>query len=238
MLRKRDLESINSQDLKMHMEFLASDELKGRETGEPGLDIAARYLAVQAEHIGLQPVDAGNGFFQYYSIVERAYDRENSQITIRLPGNEPVINNDPFYIFSSGNQQKIVIEGEVVFAGYGINDEENSYNDFENIDIKDKVVLIMSRAPMNEEGTEALFGKDKWTGRMSFMSKMRYISSQEPRAVMMVMDPKTGYQSMEDENPAISNYLSRSRSLKGEQPRQRRSRRGCQHGSNSQKCGR
>ena len=54
--QKRGLESINGHDLKMHLEFLASDELQGRETGEPGLQIAARYLAVQAEQLGLEPV--------------------------------------------------------------------------------------------------------------------------------------------------------------------------------------
>ncbi len=220
--QKKGLESINVKDLKMHMQFLACDELEGRETGRPGLKIAGRYLAVQAEHLGLKPVDPENDFFQNYIIVEESYDRENSHITINSPGSEPVVDNDPFYIFSDGDQQNISIEGEIVFAGYGINDEENNYNDFKNIDIKDKVVLIMSRAPLNEEGTEALFGGDKWTGRMSFMSKLRYISSLEPRAVMMVMDPKSGYQSIEDDNPGISSYLSHSRRLKGSEHSRRR----------------
>lgn len=220
--QKEGLESINAKELKKHIEFLACDELKGRDTGEPGLDIAARYLAVQAEYLGLQPADTENDFYQNYIIVEESYDRANSQITINSPGSEPVVNRDPFYIFSGGDQQNIVIEGEVVFAGYGINDEDNNYNDFENIDIKDKIVMIMSRAPLNEEGTETLFGGDKWTGRLSFMSKLRYINSQEPKAVMMVMDPKTGYQSIEDESPGIASYLSRSRNLKGLEERRPR----------------
>ncbi|MFH0757575.1 MAG: hypothetical protein V2B15_09830 [Bacteroidota bacterium] len=44
------MKSINVQDLKGHMEFLASDEMEGRKTGDQGLLVAARYLAVQAEH--------------------------------------------------------------------------------------------------------------------------------------------------------------------------------------------
>ena len=43
--QKKGLESINQHDLKQHMLFLSSDELKGRDTGEPGLEVAARYLA-------------------------------------------------------------------------------------------------------------------------------------------------------------------------------------------------
>ena len=58
------LESISSDELKTHMQFLASDELEGRDTGEPGLQVAARYLAVQAEALGLQPLDAD---MDYYS---------------------------------------------------------------------------------------------------------------------------------------------------------------------------
>jgi len=52
--QKKGMESINIHDLKMHMKFLASDELERRDTGEPGLQVAARYLAVQAEQLGLQ----------------------------------------------------------------------------------------------------------------------------------------------------------------------------------------
>ncbi len=103
--QKKGLESINENDLKKHMLFLAADELEGRSTGEPGLAIAARYLAVQAEQLGLKPADQDNGFFQPYVISERVYDKENSHITITAAGKEPVINGDPFYFYASGESR-------------------------------------------------------------------------------------------------------------------------------------
>ncbi len=215
--QKRGLESISVHDLKMHMEFLASDELEGRDTGEPGLQIAARYLAVQAGQLGLQPAGQANDFFQPFTILEKAYDREHSQTTITTPGLDPVINKDPFYFFPAVKGKKTTIEGEVVFAGYGINDDDHKYNDFEDIDIKDKIVLIMNRAPMNEEGTEAQFDNDKWTGRQSFQYKVPYIYSQQPKVVILVFDPKSGFQSMEDMNPGLANYIGKSRRLKMEE---------------------
>ena len=214
--QKKGLESINELDLKRHMLFLSSDELEGRETGEPGLQVAARYLAVQAESLGLQALDKDKDYMQSYIIQEKAYDRENSRITITAADSSLVTGTEPFYIIPSPGGDYTVIEGEVVFAGYGINSEEHAYNDFENIDIQDKVVLIMNRAPMNEEGTEAQFENGKWTGMQNFQYKMQYIYSQQPRAVMMVMDPKSGMQSIEDINPAVAKYLSKSRSLKAE----------------------
>ncbi len=141
--QKKGLESINTNDLRMHMKFLASDELEGRNTGEPGLQIAARYLAGQAEHIGLEKADPETGYFQYYTIVEKSNDVVNSSIEVSMAGKEEQINNDPFYLMTAMEGDHISLEGEVVFAGYGISDEENSYDDLEGLDLKDKIVLIM-----------------------------------------------------------------------------------------------
>lgn len=212
--QKAGLQSISSEELKMHLQFLSSDELEGRDTGEPGLQIAARYLAVQAGHLGLLPLDADKDYLQPFYIREKAYDWENSHTTISLADSVTSVNRKSFYMFPAPQGDKTVIEGEVVFAGYGINDETHNYNDFENIDIKDKVVLIMNRAPMNEDGTEAQFDNDKWSGMQNFQYKMQYIYSQEPKAILIVMDPKSGMQSIEDVNPAIARYLGKSRELK------------------------
>ncbi|MDF1576005.1 MAG: M20/M25/M40 family metallo-hydrolase [Bacteroidales bacterium] len=211
--QKTGLESININDLKRHMQFLASDELEGRETGSPGLQVAARYLAVQAESLGLLPLDKDKDYMQPYLIRERAYDRENSSITISAADSVSVSCTEPFYFLPAPGADHTVIEGELVFAGYGINSEEHGYNDFANIDIQDKVVLIMNRAPMNEEGTESQFDHGKWTGMQNFQYKMPYIFSRQPRAVLIVMDPKSGMESIEDVNPAVARYLSKSRVL-------------------------
>jgi hypothetical protein len=211
--QKRGQESIRQTDLGAHMKFLASDELEGRDTGEPGLYLAARYLAAQAEKAGLQPVNGEDGYYQNYIIHERAYDFERNQVIISADGRNPLISKDHFYMFPAVANDSLVIEGEVVFAGYGINDQENGYNDLEDLDIEGKLVLIMSRGPMNEDGTAMKFGGEKYAGMMSFRSKMPYLYSQNPRAVLVVYDPKSGMESIEDLNPGISNYLSRTRTL-------------------------
>lgn len=215
--QKKGLESINAHDLKTHMLFLASDELEGRDTGEPGMNIAARYLAVQAKRLGLKSADPEHGFFQPYIISERAYDQENSAVTIATEGMDPVVDRNPFYMLSGNSADRTLIEGEVVFAGYGIKDDENEYNDFAQIDIEGKIVLIMNRAPMNEEGTEILLDNNRYGGMMNFRSKLEYIVGQNPKAVLVVFDPKSGLQSLEDMNPGFASYLGRSRSLKMEE---------------------
>jgi hypothetical protein len=175
--------------------------------------VAARYLACQAEKVGLLPVNGEEGFFQHYIIHERAYDFDRNQVVISTSGQEPVTSKDPFYMFPAVQDDQMVLEGEVVFAGYGINDKENDYNDLEDLDIEGKIVLIMSRAPMSEDGTTMKFGGEKYSGMMSFRSKIPFLYSQNPKAVLLVYDPKSGMESVEDLNPGIASYLSRSRSL-------------------------
>nr|ABD75779.1 predicted aminopeptidase [uncultured bacterium] len=214
--QKKGVSSIQSGDLKPHMKFLASDELEGRETGSRGLEIAARYLASQAEGLGLESVNGEEGYFQHYVIHEKAYDRENSKAVITTAGHDSLISRDPFYFFSSNREDRTVLEGEVVFAGYGIHDVEQDYNDFKDLDIEGKIVLIMSRAPMDEKGAELRFGGQKYSGMMSFRSKLPYIYSQNPKAVLMAYDPKSGMRSLEEVSAGMTDYLSRSRSLDGE----------------------
>ena len=109
--QKKGMESINTNDLKRHMQFLASDELEGRDTGEPGLQVAARYLAVQAEALGLLPLDKDEDFMQTYIIQEKAYDRENSSITISVADSSLVPRAEPFYIIPSPDGDHTLIEG-------------------------------------------------------------------------------------------------------------------------------
>jgi len=199
------------------MEFLASDELGGRATGEPGLDIAARYLAVQAARIGLQPVDPDRDYMQPYTIVEREIDWGSSVVSIHEEGQEPVVSRDRFFMLPSPDADSLVLEGEVVFAGYGIQDEQRDYDDLEGIDIRDKVVLIMNRGPMNEAGDEALFDNEKWNSIQCIQYKMQALFSRQPKAVLQVFDPKSGTRSIEDINPRIAEYIGKSRGLKKEE---------------------
>src|SRR5688572_14459142 len=64
--------SITVQDLRAHIEFLASDELQGREAGTEFNDIAGRYVASQFERIGLAQVcDGGKSWFQPFTFGKR-----------------------------------------------------------------------------------------------------------------------------------------------------------------------
>ena len=210
--QKKALKSITQEDLKFHLEYLASDELEGRDTGELGLIMAADYLEGTARHLGLGEASPESGYLQEYIIEERAYDWENSFISVTSGETQDQFTEHPFFVFPAVQNNEWSISGEVVFAGYGIKEDNFDYNDYEGVDVEGKIVLIMNRAPMNEDGTTQ-FG-DKWNRMQNFQYKMEHLVSLQPKAILLVMDPKSGFNSVGDMAPGVERYLSRSRGLK------------------------
>src|SRR6059036_2236241 len=72
---------ITPAKLKLHLEFIASDELEGRATPSRGLDLAARYIASHLEYYGYQPAGDNDGFYQTIAMSRRKTSNE-SKVTV------------------------------------------------------------------------------------------------------------------------------------------------------------
>jgi len=212
--QKAGIESITISDLESHMYFLASDELKGRSTGEPGLDIAGKYLATQAKLLGLKAVDENKDYIQNYVLVESKYDFEKSQITVAPTEGDPVVVNDDFFIIGNDDTEHYSVDGEVVFAGYGVVEDEHNYDDFAEVDITGKFVMIMNRAPLDEDGKTIKFGA-KYGDMQNVMIKYPNIAMRQAKGILLVMDPKSGFNSILEAAPFIKDFLGSSKSVKG-----------------------
>jgi hypothetical protein len=213
--QKYGIQSITISNLESHLYFLAADELQGRAAGEPGQEIAANYLAAQAKKIGLKAVDDNKDYSQNYIIEGISCDMDESMISISSASKDSIIMTEDFYMIVPQAFEDLNLSGEIVFGGYGVNSEKFNYNDFSEVDVKDKLVLIMDRAPMNESGTESKFDDFNWNDLQNFNYKYAYISSLSPKAILLVFDPKSGYNCLSDINPAIPKYISSSKKLKG-----------------------
>ena len=75
-------DKITADQLKKDLDYLASDELKGRNTDSPGYDMAADYIARRLERAGLQPLGDEGTFFQRYVIREIQADAANAYVEI------------------------------------------------------------------------------------------------------------------------------------------------------------
>ncbi len=207
--------TIKASDLESHVSFLASPLLEGRMNGEEGMEVAARYLASQAQLTGLKPAN-GNSFFQPYALIKKVTDYNNTVIQIITTGKDTLACHESFTNLVPTGPAEFTIEGEIIFAGYGIKADKYNYNDFENIKPEGKILLVMNRAPMKEDGETCLFEEPGWSSQMNFQLKLSTLLLTKPKAILIVSDPKSGFQSLEESNPDIAGYLSSLSSLRGD----------------------
>lgn len=143
-----------------HVEVLAHDSLKGRNTGTPGHESASRYIAEQFKAAGLQP-GGSDGWYQRVAFVETRLDaarvtmalQEDGQWTPLTPGADV----RPTARLATGD-----VEAPIVFAGYGLS--LPGANDLAGLDLRGKIVLHYNgvpsglSAPMQAHGT-----RSRWT---------------------------------------------------------------------------
>lgn len=149
------LESIRPTMLRKHLEFLASDELGGRYTLSPGNKIAARYLAAQLESFGYRGAAAGGGtggdsFFQKIAFNITSPDLEKSSLLLTSEGK--TCKWVPGEDYRLSRTTSLNTSAELVYVGYGVVSPSKQINDYANVDVKGKVVVLLPGAPPNQPG--------------------------------------------------------------------------------------
>lgn len=121
-------ETLSQSTIEGHIYFLASDELKGRETGSPEIDIAAEYLATTLRRFGVQPVPgAKEGYFQPLEL-ETVQPATSKKFALGDFKTEDVI------MISGANLESAM---EVVFVNYGLEE------DYKKKDVTGNLVIAL-----------------------------------------------------------------------------------------------
>jgi len=149
--RKSKAETITLKELKEHVYFLASDELEGRMTCSKGYETAAQYIAKEIKAAGLKPVIKDSrgkkSFMQNVPFIGGGRDT-TGQILIKTSGGTTAVNHVTDYKFLAlGNKNFLGTSFPVVFAGFGIYEPDAGWNDFNGLDIKGKVVVVIPGVP-------------------------------------------------------------------------------------------
>lgn len=145
-------ESITADFLKEHLSVLAHDSLTGRDTGTPGLQKAAHYLADFYESIGLQPKGVNGSYFQPFelnasvtdSLVYKTFQVDGADTTFINHSLEAENGSTQFVRGIGGS---VPIEGDIVFGGFGVDDSLNSVRNLEGDSISDNWVMIFEQIP-------------------------------------------------------------------------------------------
>lgn len=170
-----DEPAITIPELEEHIEYLSSDELMGRLPGTEGDIKSAQYIRDVLQSWGLKPtVDNG---FQRFEIVASVEAGENNELIIE----DKPLSHEQFMPFAFSESTEL--NAEVVFAGYGfdIQSDTLNWNDYENIDITGKWVIILRADPEVDNPTsnfaeisadrdKVMMAKDKGAGGVLLVS--------------------------------------------------------------------
>ena len=134
-----------------HVSFLADDRLKGRETGSSEHREAAEYIARHFKEAGLKP-GGTDGYFQAVPFRSRKIIEDKSSLALVRGGTaSPVVLGDEA-TFSMRIDPSPQVEAPLVFAGYGLQVPEEKHDDLAGLDLKGKVVLLLTGGPSSIPG--------------------------------------------------------------------------------------
>ncbi|TNE69436.1 M28 family peptidase [bacterium] len=145
---------ITSEDIKAHISYLASDSLKGRDTGSLGEALASHYIIERFKEAQLEPLGTEGRFIQEFDVV-KGYEEGPTGSSI-LTEHES-FSSDTDSILAWAGAATASAKGKLVIAGYGINAPDLKYNDI-NPKIKGNVVLIMRFGPEGDSNPHTAFG--------------------------------------------------------------------------------
>ena len=187
--------AIDADRLLGHIEFLASDDLKGRAAGSPELERAADYIAQQFKDIGLRPGGDDGTWFQPFEL--------NAGVTVGA-GNSLVVSDkarsvrltlgSTYYPLSAVPNESPAVPSDredrlpLVFAGYGLSASEVNYDDYAGINVNGKAVIIFTHEPQESNPNSPLNG-NRPMRQTTLFQKAAVAHGLGARVLIVVSDP-------------------------------------------------
>jgi Zn-dependent M28 family amino/carboxypeptidase len=126
-----------------HVQFLADDNLEGRETGSEGLRKAESYVVDQFKKAGLEPAGT-DGYYQPVKFISREIVESESSAALISGGKaQPLVLGDDAYFSTRVNLTPDAITAKLVFVGYGLKIPEQNFDDLAGLDLKGKLVVYL-----------------------------------------------------------------------------------------------
>ena len=174
---------ISANDLKSLVYALAADSMQGRETGEPGQQLAAQYIAQQFKDAGLPP-KGDKGFFQKIFLQNVTW----KDIAVKVDDKEFAHRKD-FYVYPAFSPDQPMTEiKEFLFLGYGI--EDPKYNDYGKTEVAGKALIIYNGEPLNKDGKSLLTGTEFRSNWSLDWRKKVQLAKEKGATAVFIIDPE------------------------------------------------
>ena len=144
-------DSISGKSIYQHLQVLADDSLQGRGTGTAGGEIAANYIAREFTKNGLEKILSDNSYFQNIPM-HASLPLPSSELALIFGTDTTSLKYEKeYFLYRSGQQTFIPAPLPLVFVGYSIIAPEYDYNDYQNVDVEDKIVVYIDGEPGSED---------------------------------------------------------------------------------------
>lgn len=179
--------AVSAERIQADINFLASPQLKGRDTGTPENDRAAKYIAQEFHHAGLEPLAGGKDpFFQFFTVTVGAELGPKNHLSVTSGAERtelrPMEEWLPFNYSESGEA-----EAPLVFAGFGITAPEYHYDDYSHLDAKNKAVIVLRNEPQKDDEKSVFDGRQP-TQYSALINKAINARNHGARAMILVND--------------------------------------------------
>ncbi len=185
-------EKITEASIRADVQFLADDLLEGRGPGTNGDLLGQRYIISQFQLAGLQPAAADGGWVQNVSMIGVTTHPPES-LTFKTKTDSVDLANSTDYIVTCGNavEDAKFADAEIVFVGYGIQAPEFDWDDFKDVDVSGKILLVMNNDPSTDEDlfggrTRLYYGR--WDYKFAKVAEMGALG-----ALIIHTDESAGY---------------------------------------------
>jgi aminopeptidase YwaD len=128
---------------------LADPAMEGRASGTAGADRAADHIAATFKAAGLRPAGESGTFLQSFSVPTGLRLGAPNTLGVVAPASktfDPATDFTPLSVSADG-----AVTADLVFVGYGITAPDVGYDDYAGVDVRDKVVLMMTREPRGQD---------------------------------------------------------------------------------------
>jgi Zn-dependent M28 family amino/carboxypeptidase len=159
-------DSINTAQLIEHVKVLSSDKFGGRAPSSEGERLTLEYLTEQFTAIGFKPGN-GDSFLQEVPLVSI---EASSDMTLSIGGKNYQHGTDMVMGSARISELEQLKNSELVFVGYGVNAPEYNWNDYKDLDVKGKTVVILVNDPGFATKDPAIFNGNAMTyyGRWTY----------------------------------------------------------------------
>lgn len=164
--------------------WLSDDARKGRDTDSPELLQTADWVAEQFDEAGLEPLGDDGGWLQHFTVPGRRQLVDGNAL---LLGDATLVLKRDWMPLQTA--MRGTVQGEVVFAGYGVSDAEGGYDDYAGLDVKGKVVLVLRGGPNSDDKDSRYSQNGPGSSHRNFATKVNAAFRRGAAALLVVNGP-------------------------------------------------